>query len=216
MSNIIKLHGDPHEQTQTLLPWYVNGTLDVAESAMVEAHLAECADCRAELEVERGLCRQVGGLAMDVEQGWVAMRRRLEATPAATATPARYRPRALPFLRRPVAIGWAIGGQLAAAALAIVAVATLRPSPPQPAYHALGSAEPEQRGNLVVLFRPETAEGDMRRLLAATQARVVEGPLASGAWMLHIDDARRETVTARLRASPRILLAEPVDGPVRP
>lgn len=214
MRNVINLHGDPHQQTQALLPWYINGTLDTAESAMVEAHLAECADCRTELAVERGLSRQVGGLAMDVEQGWTAMQQRLgAAAPSAPALPAAL---VIPFWRRPAAIGWAITGQLAAAALALVVVAAVRQPPAQPVYQALGAPGIEQPGNLVVLFRPEIAERDMRKLLDDSQARVVQGPLASGAWVLRVEDARRAAVVATLRASPRILLAEPVDQAPRP
>ncbi|MEM8932174.1 MAG: zf-HC2 domain-containing protein [Acidobacteriota bacterium] len=33
-----------------VLPWFANGTLDPAERARVEAHLAECAACRAALD----------------------------------------------------------------------------------------------------------------------------------------------------------------------
>ncbi len=55
MVDIIRLHGDPHKQTQTLLPWYANGTLDADEVAVVEAHLSECAECRDELKSEQAL-----------------------------------------------------------------------------------------------------------------------------------------------------------------
>lgn len=219
MSNVIKLHGDPHEQTRMLLPWYVSGTLDTAEAAMVEAHLVECGECRDELQFERAMGRRVGGLSMDVEQGWAAMRQRLAAAeeapvpaPAAEADAARV----VPLLRRRVTLGWAIAGQAAAAALVLVAAGSLRHTPEAPQYHVLGAAGPERAGNLVVLFRPETAERDMRALLDGAQARVVEGPLTTGAWILRVDKARRDAVVAQLRASPRIALAEPLDGDARP
>jgi hypothetical protein len=214
VSNVIKLHGDPHEQTQTLLPWYVNGTLDTAEAAMVEAHLVECAECRDELQFEHAMGREVGGLSMDVEQGWAAIRERLEA--AAEEAPAPATARVIPFLRRPVALGWAIAGQAAAAALVLVAFASLPKAPGPAEYRALGSAGAAQAGNMVVLFRPDTAERDIRALLDGAQARVVEGPLTTGAWVLRVDGARRDAAVARLRASPRIALAEPLDGNGKP
>lgn len=217
MSNVIKLHDDPHAQTQALLPWYVNGTLDAAEAAMVEAHLVECAECRNELRIEQATGRQIGGLSMDVEQGWMAMRERLAAaetapTPPAETTPALEGPRVIPFLRRRVTLGWAIVGQAAAAALVLVASGSLRQTPEVAEYQALGTAGAAPVGNMVVLFRPETAERDVRALLEGAQARVVEGPLTTGAWVLRVDDARRDAAVAQLRASPRIALAEPLDG----
>ena len=214
MSNVIKLHGDPHEQTQTLLPWYVSGTLDTAEAAMVEAHLIECAECRGELEFERAMGRRIGGLSMDVEQGWAAMRQRLESAAEKTSVPmpVSTSARVIPFLRRRVTLGWAIAGQAAAAVLVLVAVGSLRQVPDVAEYHALGTASVERAGNMVVLFRPETAERDIRTLLDGAQARVVEGPLTTGAWVLRVDSARRDAVIAQLRTSPRISLAEPLDG----
>lgn len=222
MNNVIKLHGDPHEQTQTLLPWYVNGTLDTAEAAMVEAHLVECAECRSELEFERAMGSRIGWLSMDVEQGWAAMRQRLEtATEETSAAPAAEAPaaptaRVIPFLRRRITMGWAIAGQAAAAALILAAFGSVRQTPEVAEYHALGAAGAAQAGNMVVLFHPETAERDIRALLDGAQARVVEGPLTTGAWVLRVDGTRRDAAVAQLRASPRIALAEPLDSDDKP
>jgi hypothetical protein len=44
----------PHLQTQTLTD-YVHGALSPAQDALAYAHVRECTDCRAELELERSL-----------------------------------------------------------------------------------------------------------------------------------------------------------------
>src|SRR5579863_641843 len=84
MADIIRLRGSPHEQTQELLPWYINGTLDAGETAVVDAHLPECAECRADLSAERVMARELVNLSLETGQGWAAMSGRLDAAPART------------------------------------------------------------------------------------------------------------------------------------
>ncbi|MGN6123617.1 MAG: anti-sigma factor family protein [Sphingomonas oligoaromativorans] len=55
MDNILRFNGNPHLETERLLPWYVTGQLDPKDRLQVEAHLAECEECRAELLLERRL-----------------------------------------------------------------------------------------------------------------------------------------------------------------
>ena len=67
MGNVIRLPGDRHREIQLLLPWYVTGRLDEADTARVETHLAGCAKCRAELKVEQRLDQEVAGLPLGVK-----------------------------------------------------------------------------------------------------------------------------------------------------
>ena len=205
MGHIIQLHDDPHGAARSLLPWYVNGTLDPAETALVEEHLAACADCRADLEADRALGRQVADLSMDVEHGWAAMRARMETTPQLrSASPMR-------FLRRPVAIGWAVAGQLAAAALIVAIALPARHAQTDADYHVLGSATVAAPGNLIIQFKPDVTEGAMRAAFMRTGSRVVDGPTASGAYVLRVDGNKRDAALNQLRATPGIALAEPID-----
>jgi hypothetical protein len=206
MGHVIPLHGEPHERTQALLPWYVNGTLEPEEHGAVEAHLAECAECRAELEAERVLAAEAARVPMDAESGWATLRGRLDrqrAEPPAQGS----------FLRRPVAIGWAVAAQ--AAMLLVVVGLTRLPGPQDAApYQALGSAPEVPAGNVVVIFRPETSEQDMRGALLRSSARLVDGPTASNAYILRVGAERRAAALAELRASRSVVLAEPIDAPV--
>jgi hypothetical protein len=172
---------------------------------LVEEHLAGCADCRADLAADRALGRQVADLSMDVEHGWAAMRASMEARPQLRSTsPIR-------FLRRPVAIGWAVAGQLAAAALIVAIALPARHAPTDAGYHALGAAMVAKPGNLIIQFKPDVTEGDMRAAFVRTGSRVVDGPTASGASVLRVDGNRRDTALSQLRATPGIALAEPID-----
>jgi hypothetical protein len=209
MADIIRLHRSPHERTQGLLPWYANGTLDPEEMALVEAHLAECAECRAELEFERVLAPQIASLSIDVEHGWEALSHKLDTTTPRLAHVA--------FLRRRVALGWVIAGQLAAAAALGVAVYASLPSVPTgQTYHALGSSAANEMGNMVVVFQPDASERDMRSALLETDSRVVDGPNASGAYVLRVAQGSRAQALERLRKMSQIVLAEPVDPGTHP
>jgi len=213
MVEIIRLRGSPHEQAQQLLPWYVNGTLDADEAAMVEAHLAECAECRADLAAERVLAREVAALPIDVEHAWSMLSERIDA-----AGPPRRLAEPIPFLHRKVAIGWALGGPLAAAAAVAFAVAVVpgAPSPVGETYRALGSAPTVAPGNALVMFRPDTRDSDLRAALTKAGARVVDGPTASGAYVVRIAPANRAQALDGLRAMPQIVLAEPIDPGSQP
>ena len=204
MGHIIKLHDDPHADTQSLLPWYANGTLDPAEVALVDAHLAECAECRAALETERVLGRQIASMSIDVEQGWAGMGERLLAARNRPAAPIR-------LLRRPVAIGWAIAAQAIAAALILALALPDRQPEAAPGYHVLGSAPVAGVGNVIVLFGPDVVERDIRTALVRAGARMVDGPTASGAYIVSVAEAKRPDALKQLRGTAGIVLAEPID-----
>jgi len=213
MAEIIRLRGSPHEQAQQLLPWYVNGTLEADESAMVEAHLVECAECRADLAAERVMAREVAALPLDVEHAWSMLSDRIDA-----AGPPRRLAEPVPFLRRKVAIGWALGGPLAAAAAVAFAVAVVpgAPSPAGETYRALGSAPTAAPGNALVMFKPDARDVDLRSALTKAGARVVDGPTASGAYVVRIAPASRAQALDDLRSMPQIVLAEPIDPGSQP
>lgn len=214
MTQIFQFEGDLHQQAQILLPWYVNGTLDLDEVAAVEAHLAECPECRADLERERALGHEVANLSLDVDHGWAALRDRLEPL-AATLAPTPLR-RPVAFLRKPVPMGWAIMAQaacLALAAIGVVSFASPRIRPEAAGhYRALGSADAATIGNVVVMFKPSASELALRQTLRQAGARVVDGPTAGDAYILHVEPRRRTEALARLRADDDVQLAEPIDG----
>jgi anti-sigma factor RsiW len=217
---IISLQSERHRQVQSLLPWYLTGRLDEAERAGVSAHLAQCAECQAELAADRHLADGLMGLAeppvprLDVEHGWAAMRRRLdEAEPdgAPLAGLGGWLGRARRAVRIQWRSGepwmrWALVGQ--ACLLLVLGGVVLQTG--QPArYRALGAEPPPAAANMVVIFRPETRERELRALLGANHARLVGGPTEAGAYMLQVPAPERAAALARMRG--QVVLAEPID-----
>ena len=214
---IIRLHGDPHQETQALLPWYVTGQLDASDQAQVEAHLGHCAECQAELKIERNLQLEIAALSLDAEHSWAQLRRRPEFKPprrrsaasvgvwlkAAGRDAARQWRSGAPGLR------WAVAAQfLLILVLGVLVLPTARTA----RYHALGAAPIAAAGNAVVVFRPDTPERALREALEASHARVVDGPTSADAYVIHIPPAERAAALARLRRRGDIALAEPVDA----
>src|SRR5271165_2388793 len=204
---IIPLRGEPHERIQALLPWFVTDRLDASERAEVEAHLSGCPDCKAEERLERRLGAQVAAMPMDVEQSWARLRARLDRSSVAEkrreggGVAAAWRAVGRSLRGGPPWMGWAMAAQ---AALMVLLLGMIMPHQRPAAgvdarYHALGTARSARPGNVLVMFRPETPERDLRAALLAGQARVVDGPTAAGVYVLNIPDTRRTAVLTALR-----------------
>ncbi|HEY2049414.1 MAG TPA: zf-HC2 domain-containing protein [Caulobacteraceae bacterium] len=219
---IIPLNGDRHREVQALLPWYVTAKLDEAERLQVETHLIECADCQAKLRSERRLAAEIAHApapanALDVEHGWDRISRQIGTQVPRQASLAA---RISAFLRELFeaarsAFGgsgwlrWAVAAQFCL--ILVLSVQELRK--PEPAtYRALGSAPAAAAANVIVVFRPETPEKDLRGILRSNDARLVGGPTAADAYLLRVPPARRTATLLRLRKQAQVVLAEPVDS----
>jgi len=204
MGDIIRLQDELHARTQGLLPWYVNGTLDAAERAAVDAHLAQCEECTADVRREQALAVQIAELGIDTDHGWDKMRERMTRLPPRASAPVR-------LLRRPVSFGWVVGAQLAAAALILAVLLPNRQDNPAPTYHVLGAAPTARGGNLLVQFGPEVTTRQVQAALARVDARIVDGPTVTGAYVLHVTETGRPAALKQLRGTPGMVLAEPID-----
>jgi anti-sigma factor RsiW len=194
-----------HDAAAELLPWYVTGQLAPDEAERVGDHVAGCAECQAEVAFQQRLEAEVARLPLDVERGWAAMRGRIEAN---DDTPL---PAAPQTSRTAAWIGWGV-----AATFAVVAGASWLPQvsaqrAPTAEYAALGQAATGRSGNVVVVFHPDTTERQLRAVLKAGEARIVDGPTAAGGYVLRVPAARKDAALAALRAQDRVVLAEPIE-----
>ena len=221
MGNIVTLTGAEHLETQSLLPWYVSRRLDASECMRVETHLAECSDCRADAVAERRLASEWASLPMDTEANWLHLRElviRDDADRAGSTMFSRLAGRVRQAVtRRP---GWFTGmGWVLAAAQGIVLVAiglALHTPTPTAAYHTLGAASAAPAGNVLVIFDPDINERRFRDALTANHARIIDGPTASGVYVLHVPAGERAAILARMAARSDVELAQPIDpGAIR-
>lgn len=213
MAEIFSLRPSEHDSVQKLLPWFVNGTLSAREAERVENHLAECEECREDLAFERNLARGVASLPLNADDGWKAMQLRMARDDA----PGHAMPAPIRVVGRKIPLGWAMTGALAASVAVAAVVTGVRPTAaPQQTYHTLGSPGGAGEGQVVVLFKPDTTEQQMRAILAAQNARLVDGPTAAGGYVLRIDDGKPEAAVAALRQSNQVILAERLANDGRP
>lgn len=211
---VLRFEGSAHQEAQRLLPWFVNGTLEDEEFALVDRHLGECADCRREadgLQQLQAACTDTTPPA-DATQSFLRLRRRIEASRAWRPLPR------LSAIRRtwgltPPWMRWAVAAQFAA--ILVLGGLLLAGDRPDATYRTLGDPAAPDRGaadagldKLVVVFDPQIGEAQMRRLLRASEARIVDGPTDTGAYVLVVPARRTATVHEALRAAPGVTLVE--------
>jgi anti-sigma factor RsiW len=201
---------EPHEEAEELLPWYVTGRLDAADRARVETHLAGCARCQRQLKLERRLVEEFRTVTPEVDAGWARLRGRIEAPRQKRSSWLAVMVADLRQISRP-----AIAALATVAVLIIGSATVLLTFMNQPAYETLGSGDVSASANVIVMFRAETTEADMRDALRASGAALVGGPTSADAYLLHVRPQARASALAKLRASDDVTLAEPIDGPGR-
>lgn len=195
-----------HERVATLLPWYVNGTLERDEHELVERHLAVCLRCRTDVTRERRVAaamRDIETETLAAGNAFAALAERLDAPRAPLRQALRWRPQRRRFV-------------LAAAVLAALAVLVprLAAPPPQDGFRTL--ARPAANvapvaGQLRVVFAGELDEPARRALVASLGGRIVAGPSAAGVYTVSPRPAAdAASLLAALRAAAPVRFAEPV------
>jgi hypothetical protein len=144
--------------------------------------------------------------APDVEHGWNLISQSLDRERPESSTAAGWFGR---LWGGRSWLGLAVAIQMCL--LVVVGVALWR-AELSPRYHALGSKVADTDANVVVIFRPEISERDMRQILKSSGARLVGGPTVSDAYLLRVAPVTRTAVVARLRQESEVVLAEPIDG----
>ena len=176
------------QQIQQALPWYVNGTLDEEQRRVIEAALAEDSEDARELADELAFLKQLRqhikqqvAAASPGETGLHRLRRELRRESAATS--ARW--------WKPVAI--------AASMLLVVQTGyMLMPVDTGSGITPLSGSQ-YTAPVLQIQFRDDAANAAIQSLLLAEQARIIDGPSASGLYRIAVDDGDIAATLSRLK-----------------
>ena len=198
---ILRLGGDEHDIVQLLLPWFDGGGLNAAESARVTAHLGGCPRCQADIAWQRKLREASTPAAApgEVDQGWAMLRGRLDPARASKRERTPHRA-AAPWWRWVLALQSTLIVGLAAVVAMMV--------PHDDRYRALGSPVRASDASIVVVFRPDASELQIRQALRDSDARFVDGPTVTGAYLLAADPSRHASAIERLRQQAAVLRVE--------
>jgi len=209
---VIRLGGGQHQAAEELLPWYVNGTLDDDDRALVQAHLDQCPACREEVGALRAFAAEYAAAdpASDPGPALDRLRERMLQRPADGNTPAQPATRPQPSPMPGRWMPWALAAEFAAIAILGVLLAAAYQRPAE--YRTLGAPEATPRGDLVVVFDPRLPESEMRRILRDTGSRIVDGPTSTHAYVLQVPAAQQATALAALRSERGVSLAERLEG----
>lgn len=209
MGKIIGFGSDRHRQVQEALPWYVTDQLDPAERSEVDAHLATCTACQRELASERELAAHVVALPINADAGWEAVRRQVRGRNSGKAPWFSLSALKEPVFR-PSHMGWVVASQVAVLVVAGSVYMAL-PQQAAPEYHVLSAAPAPRAGNVIAMFRPDLSEEQLRAMLLTHNASIVDGPTASGAYILRVPDNARAKTLAEFQQSKDLVLAQPID-----
>jgi hypothetical protein len=201
---------DPaHQEAQEALPWLANGSLAGAELRRVQAHVEACAQCRADLAMLHTLraAGEASEPACDPDRALARLLPQLETPPASGEVPgwrARFAANDRSWMRAAIAVQCCV-----IAALAVVLAGHQRNADVRnDAYRVLG-ASPGTTARLVVMFKPDTPERELRRIVRGSGARIVGGPTVTDAYLLDADGDPAAAL-ARLRAEGAVTLVEPL------
>ncbi len=186
-----------HNELKTLLPWFLNGSLNEGEQSRMAEHLKQCKQCQQDARDLVQIARRFHpkkDLAPVTEAARRSAADFMTTLDAATPRPRRN----------------AIRLTTAAALLGCLALGLTLLLPPQDAYRTLGtSISGSNRDVVQIVFSATATEQSIREVLLANEKEVLSGPTRQGVYRVALgEDQRAEIVVARLRNHPDVIFAE--------
>lgn len=214
-----------HDDVWHVLPFFVNGTLRGQERAEVEAHLATCAECRAELATQTQVRDTI--LREDVRQEsaqtsfdqlWGRILEDEAVVEGRAALAAAAKTTTVPRAPASAAMKWLVAAVIVEGVglAALSAMTWSQSTSAAPEYRTLSMPDAALPGGQIrAVFSPDIKLGDLQGLLSTSKLSVVGGPTEAGVYTLALDDANGsvDSALARLRGNASVRFAEPIGKP---
>jgi len=212
-----------HDHIVESLTWYVNGTLNVREQALVQKHLEQCAHCRKELALQQhihGAITQPAKVEFAPQTSFNKLWDRINEEPFSQAGQKQVASPPRRWLTLPrFELNWLIDRwvpiTLAVQFLIIVGLASvlwIRSGESPSTYHTVTSTADPDRPIIHTVFDEATRLSDVKDILNRAGLEVASGPTTAGVYSLTPDKSRStpplSEVVASLRNDPRVRFAE--------
>jgi anti-sigma factor RsiW len=215
---------DTHAEAWALLPWLANGRLPAPDREWVEAHVAQCADCRGELEAQRKVATQInrdvspdsGGT--DEQRSFNKLWARIEASEAA-APQAGNVAGSVGASRSSRTVRWlAAAVVIQGIGLALFGINSMRANTSTGGFVTVSDV-PAQRLNapaIRLVFAPQASMSSINTMLTHQDLSIVSGPGTAGNFTAELSadavasGASAESVAAVLSKDPNVTFAQPV------
>jgi len=192
-----------HDAAWELLPWYINGTLQASERALVDVHVRTCLLCHREVDEQRQLhelVRESDTVRISPRSSFETLMRRIDSGVSAdTGRSIGYRARVAAWLP--------IAATLLAASVLLIVLFSASPDR-DGEFQTLTSDTPSRQYDLPALqmvFTEQVTQEDIRSIVAAVGGRIVDGPSGAGVYTIGLVDGPVPAGTLeQLRADERI------------
>jgi len=217
---------DTHAEAWAMLPWLANGRLPASDREWVEAHVAQCAECRGELEAQRKVATQIRrdnsqrdtspDTAPEEQRSFNKLWARIEASagaaPAASVATGS-------VSRTSRTVRWLVAAVVVQGfGLALFGFNAMRDG--ANGFVTVTSPDaPTQRLNapaVRLVFSPAASVADINTLLTHQGLSIVSGPGTSGNFTAELSadavasGASADSVAAVISKDPNVTFAQPV------
>lgn len=187
----------------TLLPWYVNGTLDVETRRAIDRELAQSPSLRGEvvwLRLVRSQVREQTQIELDTRSDSAGLDTLMalvhaERSGKVSPLPTRMSRWAAGVRNMPFSMSIAAAVVLTQA----VIIGALLDPPAQDTLRTLSGGMTASGQLLQITFKPQATESQIRTLLASVQGEIVAGPGALGVYAVRVPDHQGAAALEKLR-----------------